>query len=283
MALQLVKEKEKKFNLDEINHVLAIAAGKGGVGKSTLTVNLSFALQRLGFCIGVLDGDVYGPSLRQMIPEDLLPSQIDRDIISPAMYNGLKMISIAHFKEKIESYLVRAPIATAFIAQFIHQIDWGFLDYLMIDFPPGTGDVQLSLIQEGAPSAAIIVTTPQEVALLDVRKSIEMFLKMNVPILGVVENMSFFVSPETGEKHYLFGKEGGRRLAEEYRLDFLGEIAIDPLIGICSDQGVCILDAYPESAASVAFFSIAKKIRDRMVPIEKEREKALKNFTLVWR
>ena len=169
-----------------IQTILAIAAGKGGVGKSTVTVNLAIALQRKGYRVGVMDTDIYGPSVRQMLPEDRMPAQ-KGEILIPALCLGIKMISMAYFRKTDEAAAVRAPIANGVITQFIKNVEWGDLDFLLIDFPPGTGDVQLTLSQQANLSAAIVVTTPQEVALLDVRKAMHLFQQVQVPLLGIVE------------------------------------------------------------------------------------------------
>src|ERR1700733_7400327 len=191
---------------------IAIAAGKGGVGKSTVTVNLALALKQKGYRVGVLDADVYGPSLRRMLPEDKLPQQIGERFI-PAQSMGIQVISLAYFRRENEAAAVRAPIANAIVTQFIEQVEWEELDYLLVDFPPGTGDIQLTLGQKASLSGAILVTTPQEVALLDVRKAMHLFHQLHIPILGVLENMSYYYNSAIGEKVYLFGKDGGRRLA----------------------------------------------------------------------
>lgn len=191
-----------------IKHTIAIAAGKGGVGKSTVTVNLALALTHLGYSVGVMDTDIYGPSIRKMLPEDRLPIQKGNTII-PAVCNGIKMISMAYFRKEHEASAVRAPIANGVISQFIENVAWGPLDYLLIDFPPGTGDIQLTLSQKASLSGAIMITTPQEVSVMDVRKAINLFSQVKVPIIGIIENMSYYQAPATQEKIYLFGKGGG--------------------------------------------------------------------------
>lgn len=179
-------------NLNRSKIILGLAAGKGGVGKSTATVNLGLALVKLGYSVGLLDADIYGPSLCKMLPIEELPKQneLDPERIIPGSSLGLKVISMAHFRA--DAAVVRAPIANGFITQFLQLVDWDPLDFLLIDFPPGTGDIQLTLMQQGALSGAVIVTTPQEVALIDVFKTIRMFEQLSVPIIGVIENMSFF-------------------------------------------------------------------------------------------
>lgn len=236
MPLPMFQKNEETVPRSHIHHVIAIAAGKGGVGKSSVTVNLAYALKGLGYKVGILDADIYGPSIRKMLPEESLPSQKGKFIL-PAICNGIPIISIAYFRKSHEATAVRAPIANSMISQFIQNVLWGSLDYLLIDFPPGTGDIQLTLCQQANLTAAIMVTTPQEVAILDVRKAMNLFDEVKVPILGILENMSYYIDPKTQEKHYLFGKEGGLRLAKEAAVPLLGSIPITPEISRSGDIG----------------------------------------------
>lgn len=240
----------------QIKNVLAIAAGKGGVGKSTVAVNLARALHKKGAKVGVLDGDIYGPSLRKMLPENHLPKQ-EGEIITPALCQGIKLISMAFFRKENEAAAVRAPIANGIINQFL-KVNWGPLDYLLIDFPPGTGDVQLTLCQQAKIDGAILVTTPQEVALLDVRKALHLFEQVQVPLLGVVENMSYFLAD--GSRNYIFGKGGGERFAAETALPLLGEIPLDPLLSEAGDKGV----ALQKGPSMEAFENLAKKVIEEL-------------------
>lgn len=270
-------------NSSPIQHVIAIAAGKGGVGKSTLTVNLALALKQLGFTVGILDADIYGPSIRKMLPEDRLPTQRDPWIL-PAHCQGIRMISMSYFRKENEAAAVRAPIANSVITQFIKNVQWGSLDFLLIDFPPGTGDIQLTLSQQSNLTCAVMVTTPQEVSLLDVRKAMHMFEQVQIPILGIVENMSYFVEPTTLTKQYLFGKEGGKKLAAESGAPLLGSIPIDPLICQCGDDGKSIF-TQPQALKETleAFLSTAEKVASHARSIKEESNKALTQFELVWR
>lgn len=242
-------------------HVIAIAAGKGGVGKSTLTVNLARALQAEGRAVGILDADIYGPSLRRMLPEDRLPSRQGPSLL-PADSAGIRLISMAYFRKDNEAAAVRAPIANSLIQQFLTQIDWGTIDVLLIDFPPGTGDIQLTLCQKAQLTGAIMVTTPQEVALMDVRKAMHLFSQVKVPILGVVENMSYYLDPQSGLTHYLFGKGGGERLAAEAGVRFLGQIPVAPSISESGDEGTSLLKmkALDAQVAVKAFRALALNI-----------------------
>ncbi len=251
--------------------IIGVASGKGGVGKSTVAVNLALAFSRLNLKAGLLDADVYGPSLRKMIAGGGAPRQSGTRII-PAMCQGIPVISMAYFRGENEAAAVRAPIANGIITQFLTDVDWQGIDILIIDFPPGTGDVQLTLAQKGNLRGVLIVTTPQEVALQDVRRSIHMFEQVKVPLLGVVENMSFFTHPKTKENISLFGTGGGRRVANEYALAFLGEIPLDPEICRLADLGQSLFSHSHTSPAALAFIQIATSLR------EKINEKSEKNY-----
>lgn len=253
MPLPLYRESvnDKIFS---INSIIAIAAGKGGVGKSTVTVNLARSLAANGFRVGILDADIYGPSLRKMLPEDRLPSQ-QGELISPALSQGIKYISMAYFRKDNEASVIRAPIANGLINQFISGVLWGDLDYLLIDFPPGTGDIQLTLAQKAYLSGAVLVTTPQEVSVMDVRKASKMFDQVKVPIIGVVENMSYL--EKEGEKLYLFGNGGGERLARELGVPLLGQMPIDSGISLAGDQGTPLAK---NSESSNRFLLIAEEV-----------------------
>ena len=221
---------------NKIGAVIAIAAGKGGVGKSTVAVHLAVSLKAHGFKVGILDADLYGPSIRKMLPEDEMPSQ-NGTLFQPALSSGIKVISMAYFRKTEEAAIMRAPIANAFISNFIAGVNWGNLDYLIVDFPPGTGDIHLTLAQKMQLAGAVIVTTPQEIALQDVRKAISLFNQVKIPILGIVENMSFFQSSVENEKVYLFGKGGGEKLAKDFGVPLLGQVPLDPFICESGDKG----------------------------------------------
>lgn len=233
MPLPIYKPNDK-HNFSGIGSVIAIAAGKGGVGKSTVTVNLARTLVSMGYSVGILDADIYGPSIRRMLPEDRMPSQ-KGEIISPALAEGIKYISMAYFRKDNEASVVRAPIANGVITQFISGVEWGVLDFLLIDFPPGTGDIQLTLAQKAYLSGAVLVTTPQDVAVLDVRKAAKMFDQVKIPVIGVLENMSYYLQGD--EKVYLFGRGGGQQLARELGVPMLGQIPIDGGISQSGDAG----------------------------------------------
>ena len=227
MALPMVGQTEKTAQPGP-QHIIAVAAGKGGVGKSSITVHLALALARAGHSVGVLDADLYGPSLRCMLPEDRLPGQKGPSLI-PARSQGISVLSMAHFRRDNEATAVRAPIANKVVQQFLTQVEWGSIDFLLIDFPPGTGDIQLTLAQGARISGALMVTTPQQVAVLDVRKAMSLFNDVQVPIIGVVENMSYY-EEASGERVALFGEGGGALLAQEVGVPFLGKICCFLLI-----------------------------------------------------
>lgn len=271
-------------NLNKVKYIIGVAAGKGGVGKSTLTVHLALALSRKGYKVGILDADLYGPSVRKMLPEDSLPSQNpeQNDRIYPALAKGLKVISMAYFRNDGEAMVVRAPIANAVIGQFLEKVEWGELDYLLIDFPPGTGDIQLTLLQQGIIAGAVIVTTPQEVALLDVRKAIEMFHSAQVPIIGIVENMSYFEEPISKHRYYPLGKEGGKRLSDEYGAPFLGEVPLDKELSSAGDKGDSIYESCPQSISAKALMNIAEDMESHLISLVDQEGMYLKNFEMTW-
>ncbi len=270
--------------IEKVSFVIAVAAGKGGVGKSTVTVCLSLALKKLGFSVGILDADIYGPSLRIMLPETTRPaaSSSEHYSVDPALCLGLPCMSMAFLAS--EASVIRAPKANALITQFLHQVNWGNLDFLFIDFPPGTGDIQLTLLQEAVVHAALLVTTPQKVATADVKKAAAMFEALHVPILGVVENMSYFKMDKQQECLYLFGKAGGRQLADQLGLPLLAEIPIDPFLSQCLDQGVSIFEGDHENcSARPVFEALAAQMPERMSALEEVHNRSLKEFELIWK
>ncbi len=271
-------------NLKAVRHVVGIAAGKGGVGKSTLALNLALTFASKGFKVGLMDADLYGPSLRKMLPEEILPAEHEeiQNRILPAMSRGIKLISMSYFLQEGHPASVRAPIANGIIKQFIHQVEWGELDFLFVDFPPGTGDIQLTLIQEGSFSGAVIVTTPQEIALLDVAKTVEMFHQMQVSLVGLVENMSHY-EVEKGNFLYPFGQGGGERFAQEKGIFFLGRVPLDPEVSRCADQGISLIVPGSLNPAAMAFQSIADRIREQLESFEKLEANHLNSFNLKWK
>jgi ATP-binding protein involved in chromosome partitioning len=239
-------------------NVIAVAAGKGGVGKSTVAVNLALALARHGAKVGLLDADVFGPSIPTMLGAPEVPASASKESrIIPALHQGLKVISVGFFVDKDEAVVWRGPMVHRLLQQFLGDVDWGELDYLVCDLPPGTGDVQLSLSQLIPIAGAVMVTTPQEVSIIDVVKGIAMFEKVEIPILGIVENMSYYKCPACGHTDEIFSHGGGKRLAQEVGADFFGEIPIDTRIRFGGDAGVPIVVASPDSENANRFMSIA--------------------------
>lgn len=268
--------------LAKVKYVIAVAAGKGGVGKSTLTVNLAYALEHLGYKVGVMDTDIYGPSIRKMMPETKNPSQ-EAAILYPALCDRIKIMSMAYFRKTGEATVVRAPIANNLITQFVENVEWGELDFLLIDFPPGTGDIQLTLAQKAHLTGALMITTPQEVAVMDVRKAMDMFFQVGIPVIGIVENMSYFQSSDTKEKLYLFGKDGGLKLATETGTPFLGHLPIDPLLSEFGDRGQSIFKSLEAKDLSLLFIDLANQLVQHVKMLKPESDNHLTSFDLVWK
>jgi ATP-binding protein involved in chromosome partitioning len=243
-----------------VKHVIAVSSGKGGVGKSTVAVNLAVALGQLGGRVGLMDADVYGPNIPMMMGVTQPPEQQDGKI-KPAESHGVKLISMGFFVPEDTAVVWRGPMIHTAIQQFFRDVVWGELDYLLIDLPPGTGDAQLTISQLIPLSGAITVTTPQEVSLHDVRKGMMMFQKVNVPLLGIIENMSYYVCAHCGTREEIFSHGGGQRAAEKLGIPFLGNIPIDPAIRAGGDSGMPLVMGNPDSPQSKAFRNIAEKIQ----------------------
>lgn len=276
--------KKKTEQTSNIKFIVGVAAGKGGVGKSTVTVNLGLALQAEGFKVGIMDTDIYGPSIRKMLPEDQSPQQ-KNELIIPAICQGIKMISMAFFRKENEASAVRAPIANSLISHFIKNVLWGDLDFLLLDFPPGTGDIQITLSQQARLIGAVIVTTPQEVALCDVKKAMSLFNQVHIPIIGIVENMSYYLSDENSEPAYLFGKGGGEKLAIQSKVPFLGQVPLDPYICQCGDLGRSIFkeNGQLKNASVFAFQNLAKQLAAHVTQLEAEQKSGTGSFELIWK
>jgi len=251
--------------LPGVKNVIAVAAGKGGVGKSTVASNLALALSRWGARVGMLDADVYGPSMPTMLGAPTTPSgTTEGKKISPAIHHGIKVMSIGFFLEKDGAVVWRGPMVHKLLQQFLEDVEWGELDYLVVDLPPGTGDAQLSLSQLIPITGAVMVTTPQEVALIDVRKAVAMFKKVEVPILGVVENMSYYVCPGCGHHDEIFSRGGGKQLAESLGVTFLGEIPIDTKVRFGGDSGRPVVVGAPDSEHARIFMDLAARAAGRV-------------------
>jgi ATP-binding protein involved in chromosome partitioning len=247
----------QKLALPNIKHIIAVASGKGGVGKSTVAANLALALAGSGVRVGLMDADIYGPSVPIMMG---IPGTVDQATTPfPVERYGLKLMSMGFIVPPTQAVIWRGPMVHRAITQFLTELKWGELDYLVIDLPPGTGDAQLTLTQTVPLSGAVIVTTPQDVSLLDARKGLEMFRQVRVPVLGIVENMSYFLGDD-GRRYEIFRHGGGKKLATEAGVPFLGEIPIDPRVTECGDAGDPIVHKYPDSAVARAYRDLAATV-----------------------
>ncbi|MBN8730770.1 MAG: Mrp/NBP35 family ATP-binding protein [Acidobacteria bacterium] len=242
--------------------MIAVGSGKGGVGKTTVSVNLAIALSKLGYRTGLLDADVYGPNIPLMLGIQQQPYAVENRII-PLEKEGLKLMSMGFLNPGDKPLIWRGPMLHSVIGQFLRGTEWGELDYLVIDLPPGTGDVQLSLIQTAPLTGAIVVTTPSDVSLEDARKAVNMFRQVRVPILGFVENMSYLIAPQSGERIDVFGTGGGRRTAEAMEVHFLGELPLDPQIRIGGDTGHAVAWRGEQDGAAAGFYRMAREAAQR--------------------
>ena len=254
------KKLPQKEPIPLVKNTIAIASGKGGVGKSTVAVNLALALAKSGSKVGLLDIDLYGPSIPMMMGiHKELQTTPDKKLV-PLKNYGVKLMSVGFMLDEETPLIWRGPLVMQLVQQFLRGVEWGELDYLVIDLPPGTGDAQLTLVQTIPLTGAVIVTTPQDVALIDARRAIKMFNEVSVPILGIVENMSFFTCPHCGKTTDIFSSGGGEKTGERYCITFLGKIPIDSQIRETGDAGKPIVEAYPDSPQTQAFFKIAEKV-----------------------
>ena len=247
--------------IEGVKKIVAVASGKGGVGKSTVAANLAVSLAKKGMKVGLCDCDLYGPSQALMLGcQEGIRVEEGTERIVPAECHGVKLMSMGMLLGDDSPAALRGPMVTRFTQQFLRQVAWGELDVLVLDLPPGTGDIQLTIVQTVALDGAVIVTTPQEVALVDARKAIAMFRKVNVRILGLVENMSYFLVPGTQEKHEIFGSGGGKKEAERQKVPLLGEIPLDPEARKCGDEGRPVVLASPDSASGRVFGVFADQV-----------------------
>jgi ATP-binding protein involved in chromosome partitioning len=250
-----------------VKNLVAVASGKGGVGKTTVAVNLAIALKNLGASVGLLDADVYGPNVPVMLGTAEQPRALDEKTIIPVQAYGLKMISMGLLSPGDKPLVWRGPMLHSVIQQFLRSVRWGELDYLIVDLPPGTGDVQLTLIQTAPITGAVIVTTPSVVALADVRKAVEMFRQVNVEILGIVENMSYFSCPHCSERIDVFGHGEGERMATAFGAKFLGEIEIDPQIRIGGDTGKPVASFGEDAPGGKSIYNVARNVIARLAEV----------------
>jgi ATP-binding protein involved in chromosome partitioning len=254
--------------LPGVNAIIAVGSGKGGVGKTTLSVNLAIALTRLGHKVGLLDGDVYGPNVPLMLGTNEQPKAIGDNHIIPINAHGLKVISVGFLNPGDKPLIWRGPMLHSIVRQFLGSVDWGSLDYLVVDLPPGTGDVALSLIQTVPLTGAIVVSTPSDVALQDARKAIEMFRQMKVDIVGVVENMSYFVCPHCNHEIDIFSRGGAEKTAKQFDIAFLGSVELDPEIRKTGDSGSPAVLQGEDSPHAKSLFQFARRVAARVEEIK---------------
>jgi ATP-binding protein involved in chromosome partitioning len=246
--------------LPNVKNIIAVASGKGGVGKSTTAVNLALALAAEGASVGLLDADIYGPSQPMMMGIEGRPESVDGKNMEPMENYGIQVMSIGFLVAQDEAMIWRGPMATQALEQLLRQTNWKDLDYLIVDLPPGTGDIQLTLSQRVPMTGAVIVTTPQDIALLDAKKGIKMFEKVGVPILGIVENMAVHVCSQCGHAEHIFGEEGGKRLAADYHMDYLGALPLDINIRLQADNGRPTVVADPDGDVAAIYKAVARKM-----------------------
>ena len=268
--------------LKNVKRIVGVASGKGGVGKSTVTANLAMALSLAGARVGVLDADIYGPSMNIMFGVDAAPEIFDDKTIAPVeVKGGISVVSMAMFAESDKATIWRGPMASQMIQNFVHRVRWGELDYLLIDFPPGTGDIQLTLTQQCPLNCAVVVTTPQEVALADCRKGLAMFDSVGVPVVGIVENMSYFICDGCGKHHNIFRTGGGERISKALGVPLLGKVPLEPSVADCGDLGTPAVLRYPNSESGRTFADIAEKTIRAIARLENSGN-TLHNFNYRW-
>ena len=249
--------------LPGVAHVVAVGSGQGGVGKTTVAVNLAVALSKLGYKVGLIDADIYGPNVPMMMGQTRQPSIVGDNRIGPLLSHGVKFISVGLISPGDKPMVMRGPMLHQIIRQFLQQVEWGELDFLIVDLPPGTGDVVISLVQTVPLTGAIVVSTPSDVSLQDARKAIEMFGQVKVEVIGIVENMSHFTCPHCQQVIDIFSSGGAERTAQQYGLEFLGSVELDPEIRSGGDRGFPVALAGPESTIAGPFFEVAKKVAAR--------------------
>jgi ATP-binding protein involved in chromosome partitioning len=246
--------------LPNVKNIIAVASGKGGVGKSTTAVNLALALAAEGASVGLLDADIYGPSQPMMMGIEGRPESVDGKNMEPMENYGVQVMSIGFLVAQDEAMIWRGPMATQALEQLLRQTNWKDLDYLIVDMPPGTGDIQLTLSQRVPMTGAVIVTTPQDIALLDAKKGIKMFEKVGVPILGIVENMAVHVCSQCGHTEHIFGADGGKKMAADYKMDYLGALPLDMQIRLQADSGRPTVVADPDGTVAMIYKSVARQV-----------------------
>ncbi len=262
VSAEVPQQKTKAELIPGVRHVIAVGSGKGGVGKSTVTVNLACALAAAGARVGLIDADIHGPSVPMMLGYDLQPEVVDKKLVPP-LAHGVRFISMGLLIPEGQAVIWRGPMLQGALKQFFADVAWGELDYLLIDLPPGTGDVQITLSSLVPLAGAVVVSTPQSVALLDARRAIAMFGKVNVPILGIVENMAEFVCPQCGHVEQIFGNGGAEAEAAQSGVPFLGRLPLEPAVRACGDEGEPIVVRAPHSLSGAAFRALAQQVAAR--------------------
>jgi len=260
--------------LPGVAHVVAVGSGKGGVGKTTVSVNLAVALAKLGYKVGLIDADIYGPNVPMMLGATRQPNIVGENRIEPVPAHGVKFISVGLVSPGDKPMVMRGPMLHQIIRQFLQQVQWGELDFLIVDLPPGTGDVVISLVQTVPLTGAVVVSTGSGVALQDARKALEMFHQVNVEVIGMIENMSQMTLP-SGEVIDVFGAGGTEQTAKQFGLEFLGAVELDPEIRMGGDRGMPVALAGPESARAKAFYEVARKVAERAMAISAKTEDVL--------
>ena len=263
--------------LKGVKNIIAVASGKGGVGKSTIAANLAVAMAQTGARVGLLDTDIYGPSVPTMFGVTERPNVTTQKKLVPIVKQGVHLVSMGFLVDTDQAMIWRGPMVTSAVKQFMQEVEWGELDYLILDLPPGTGDIQLTIVQTVPLTGAVIVSTPQAVALDDVRKGVAMFNKVNVPVLGIIENMAYFVPEDAPEKkYYIFGKHGARKLAQKLDVPFLGEVPLREQVRETSDSGTPIVAASPSSPSAIGLKEIANRIQQDLALMKQEQGSASK-------
>lgn len=284
MTSQVRATQHNQAVLPGVKNIIAVASGKGGVGKSTVSVNLALALGMTGAEVGLMDADIYGPSIPKMMGIPITPPIGGPDNkFFPHDNHGVRVVSAAFLSKEGQPLMLRGPMLGGIIQQFLNNVEWGELDYLIIDLPPGTGDVQLTLTQRAPLSGGVIVTTPQEVSLIDAEKGLRMFEQVKVPVLGVVENMSYFICDGCDKKHHIFKHGGGKSLADRFNVPFLGEVPIVNKVVEGGDNGLPIILSDPESPASLAFKKLAGQVAAQVSINQSREEKVETTFELAWK
>ncbi|MFC1744141.1 P-loop NTPase [Candidatus Riflebacteria bacterium] len=273
---------KKAEHLDGVKNVIAIASGKGGVGKSTVAVNLALGLAKSGASVGLLDADIYGPSIAMMLNCESHPTATMSGALLPVEVFGIKVISMAMFTDENSPVIWRGPMVSGMIMQFLKQVDWGELDYLVVDLPPGTGDIQLTLTQQCPLSGALIVTTPQDVALIDAKKGLKMFEMVGVPVMGIVENMSSFICDNCQKEHHIFSTGGGEKMRDQMGVPLLGKVPMMPKMVISGDLGQPLLLEEPNSPIAKVFYELSGRVASQLASWNSVLEDAMFDYQLTW-